>query len=41
MKEKLQELEYYFDYYFGYFMYTGDKWFTYMKNRYPQKFKTK
>lgn len=41
MRKFLHELEYYFDYYFGYFMYTGTKWTTYMENRYPEKLKTK
>lgn len=43
MKKLLRNLDYYFDYYIGYFLYSsggGDhiRWSNYMINKYPEKY---
>ena len=41
MKKLIHNLEYLFDYYLGYFLYSragvNDKWSDYMINKYPEK----
>lgn len=42
MKKIIHNLNFYFDYYFGYFMHNANggnkKWSDYMINKYPEKF---
>ena len=39
MKQLIKKINFYFDYYIGYFMYTGcTKWSKYMIEKYPEEF---